>query len=156
MPQSLWPSNVTYETDVPQGGVMRLLMVNPNVTQAITDIMAAEARRSASPGTEITAVTARFGTLYVENRGEAAVAGHALLDTLAEHGSEGDAVIVATFGDPGVPGAIAGKFTVSQKCLSIKELAPDKIGTDAAPAEEICGRSPIIMSRSILRTHYFC
>jgi Asp/Glu/hydantoin racemase len=78
MPQSLWPSNVTYETDVPQGGVMRLLMVNPNVTQAITDIMAAEARRSASPGTEITAVTARFGTLYVENRGEAAVAGHAL------------------------------------------------------------------------------
>ena len=84
---------------------MRLLLVNPNVTQAITDTMAAEARRSASLGTEITAVTARFGTLYVENRGEAAVAGHALLDALAEHGSDCDAVIVAAFGDPGLAAA---------------------------------------------------
>jgi hypothetical protein len=56
----------------------------------------------------------------------------------------------------GVPGAIAGKFTVSQKCLWIKELAVAKTGNDAAPAEETCGRSPIIMSHSMLRTPCFC
>jgi Asp/Glu/hydantoin racemase len=30
---------------------MRLLLVNPNVTTAVTDTMLAEARRSAAPGT---------------------------------------------------------------------------------------------------------
>jgi Asp/Glu/hydantoin racemase len=84
---------------------MRLLLVNPNVTQAITDTMAAEARRAASPGTEITAVTARFGTLYVENRVEAAVAAHAVVETLAEHGRGCAAAIIAAFGDPGLAAA---------------------------------------------------
>jgi hypothetical protein len=55
----------------------------------------------------------------------------------------------------GVPGAIAGKFTVSQKCLCMKELASAKTGNDAAPAKEVCGRAPIIMSRSMLLTVYF-
>jgi hypothetical protein len=50
----------------------------------------------------------------------------------------------------GVAGAIAGKFTVSQKYLWMKELDSAKIGNDAAAAEEVYGRSPIIMSRSML------
>jgi allantoin racemase len=84
---------------------MRLLLVNPNVTQAITDTMTAEARHAASPGTEVTATTARFGTLYVENRAEAAVAAHAVVDALAEHGRGYAAAIVAAFGDPGLAAA---------------------------------------------------
>ncbi len=84
---------------------MRLLLINPNVTQAITDTMAAEARLSASPGTGITAVTAAFGTQYVENRPEAAIAGHAVLDALAAHMAGHDAAIVAAFGDPGLGAA---------------------------------------------------
>jgi allantoin racemase len=84
---------------------MRLLLVNPNVTQAITDTMRAEACRVASPGTELTAVTARFGTRYVENRAEAAVAAHAVVETLAEHGRGCDAAIIAAFGDPGLAAA---------------------------------------------------
>jgi hypothetical protein len=55
----------------------------------------------------------------------------------------------------GVPGAIAGKFTVRQKCLCMKELTSAKTGNDAAPAKEVCGRSLIIISRSILLTTYF-
>ena len=55
----------------------------------------------------------------------------------------------------GVPGAIAGKFTVSQKCLCMKELASAKTGNDAVPAKGVCGRSPIIMSRSLFLTDYF-
>ena len=84
---------------------MRLLLINPNITAAMTDAMAAEARRFASPGTEITAVTAAFGTQYIENRAEAAIAGHAVLDVLAKHEAGHDAAIIAAFGDPGLAGA---------------------------------------------------
>jgi allantoin racemase len=84
---------------------MKLLLINPNVTAAVTDLIAAEASRSASPGTEISTVTARFGTQYVENRIEAAIAGHAVLDALASHMADHDAAIVAAFGDPGLAAA---------------------------------------------------
>ena len=39
--------------------------VNGNTTQAVTDLVRAEALRHARPGTEITAVTARFGVPIV-------------------------------------------------------------------------------------------
>lgn len=84
---------------------MKILLVNPNITAAITEVMALEARRVADPGTEIVTATARFGTLYIENRAEAAIAGHAVLDALAEHGTGCDAAIVSAFGDPGLGGA---------------------------------------------------
>src|SRR5690242_10832263 len=71
--------------------------------------MAAEARRFASDGTSITAVTAAFGTQYVENRAEAAIAAHAVLDALAKHAVGADAAIVCAFGDPGL--AAAREFT---------------------------------------------
>jgi len=81
---------------------VKLLIVNPNITEQITQTMLAEARRSASAGTELSAVTARFGTRYVENRAEAAIAAHAVLEAVAEHSAGHDAIIVAAFGDPGV------------------------------------------------------
>jgi allantoin racemase len=84
---------------------MKLLLINPNISEDVTAIMAAEARRSASPGTEIAAVTARFGALYIENRIEASIASHAVLDALAEHGAGADAVIISAFGDPGLGAA---------------------------------------------------
>lgn len=84
---------------------MKLLLVNPNITTAMTDAMAAEARRFASPATEIVAATAAFGTQYIANRGEAAIAGHAALDAIARHGDGCDAVIISAFGDPGLGAA---------------------------------------------------
>src|ERR1700758_4131294 len=84
---------------------MNLLLINPNITEAMTTSMAAEARRFASTGTSITAVTAPFGTQYVENRVEAAIAAHAVLDALAKHATNADAAIVCAFGDPGLSAA---------------------------------------------------
>jgi Asp/Glu/hydantoin racemase len=84
---------------------MKLLLINPNITETMTDLMAAEARRSATPGTDIVAVTAVFGTAYVENRAEAAIASHAVLDALAKHAAGCDAAIVSAFGDPGLGAA---------------------------------------------------
>ena len=84
---------------------MKLLLINPNITAAMTDQMAAEARRFASAGTEIVSVTAAFGTQYIENRAEAAIAGHAVLDAVAKHAAGFDAIIVSAFGDPGLAAA---------------------------------------------------
>lgn len=84
---------------------MKLLLINPNITEVMTEAMASEARRFASPGTDIVAVTAAFGTQYVENRAEAAIASHAVLDALAKHVAGCDAAIVCAFGDPGLAAA---------------------------------------------------
>lgn len=81
---------------------MKLLLINPNITEAVTSVMLAEARRIAAPGTEVVSATAQFGALYIENRAEAAIASHAVLDAAAEHAVGCDAVIVSAFGDPGV------------------------------------------------------
>lgn len=84
---------------------LRLLLINPNVTAAITERMAAEARAAASPGVEIVTATASFGAQYVENRVEAAIAAHAVLEVLAERAAGCDAAIVAAYGDPGLAAA---------------------------------------------------
>lgn len=84
---------------------MKLLLINPNITAPMTDQMAAEARRFASPGTEVTAVTAAFGPQYIANRAEAAIASHAVLDAMARHAVGHDAAIVSAFGDPGLAAA---------------------------------------------------
>jgi len=97
-----------------------ILLINPNVTEAITGLMAAEARLSAREGTEIHAVTAAFGAQYIENRGEAAIAGHAVLDVLAEKPDGYDAAIVAAFGDPGL---FAAKEMMGFPVVGISEAA---------------------------------
>jgi Asp/Glu/hydantoin racemase len=83
----------------------KILLINPNITEAVTDLMTVEARLSARENTEIHPATAAFGAEYIENRGEAAIAGHAVLDVLAEKASGYDAAIVAAFGDPGLAAA---------------------------------------------------
>ncbi|WP_375462069.1 aspartate/glutamate racemase family protein [uncultured Enterovirga sp.] len=81
---------------------MRLLLINPNTTPEITDLVARHARRILRDEAEITAVTGRFGARYVAGRAAYAVASHAALDACAEHGQGHDAVLLACFGDPGL------------------------------------------------------
>ena len=47
---------------------MRILVINPNTTMAVTETIVAEARRSAPPQVEITGVTARFGNPFIQTR----------------------------------------------------------------------------------------
>ncbi len=84
---------------------MRILIANPNTTQAITDRIAAVAANAASPGTEIVAVTARFGAQYIATRAEAVLGAHAVLELFAEHAEGCDAAIVAAYADPGLGAA---------------------------------------------------
>ncbi len=84
---------------------MKLLLINPNISDAITDVMAEEAQRSAAPGTAIISAKAKFGTQYIENRVEAVISAHAVLEVLAEHHGTCDAAIISAFGDPGLSAA---------------------------------------------------
>lgn len=81
---------------------MRLLMLNPNTSAEVTELLARAARAAVSPGTEIVPATAHRGVPYIATRAEAAVGGEVALEMLARHGSGCDAVIVAAFGDPGL------------------------------------------------------
>lgn len=99
---------------------MKLLLINPNISGDVTTVMADEARRSASPGTEIVPATARFGALYIENRVEAVIASHAVLDALAEHGAGMDAAVVSAFGDPGL---LAAREMVDIPVVGLAESA---------------------------------
>ncbi|MCA1770440.1 MAG: aspartate/glutamate racemase family protein [Halomonas sp.] len=84
---------------------MKLLIINPNISHSVTELIEAEARRSASPGTELTMRTAAFGVAYIETRVEAAIGAYATLDELAIHHAGHDAAVVAAFGDPGLEAA---------------------------------------------------
>lgn len=84
---------------------MKILFVNPNTTQAVTDRIAAVARAAASPGTEVIAVTAPTGVPYIATRAEAVIGARVALDLLADNSPGCDAAVVAAFADPGVGGA---------------------------------------------------
>jgi Asp/Glu/hydantoin racemase len=79
---------------------LRILIANPNTTRTMTDLMVAEARDTASPGTAIEGVTAEFGVPYIATRSEMAIAGHALLDLLARRHAGFDAIVVGAFCQP--------------------------------------------------------
>ena len=81
---------------------MKLLILNPNISTSVTDLIAQEANRVASPTTKITSMTAEFGTAYIETRFEAMIGAYATAELAAKHSTGHDAVIVAAFGDPGL------------------------------------------------------
>jgi Asp/Glu/hydantoin racemase len=83
---------------------MKLLVVNPNITESVSQLIGAEAKRGASPGTDITMLTAPFGVAYIETRLEALIGAYASLVAVAENLKGHDAVVIAAFGDPGVAG----------------------------------------------------
>jgi len=83
---------------------MNLLIVNPNISASVTDLIHAEAQRTAAPDTRITMATAAFGVAYIETRFEALVGGYATACAAAEHAGQFDGLVVAAFGDPGLAG----------------------------------------------------
>ncbi|RIX98187.1 hydrogenase expression protein HupH [Aureimonas flava] len=84
---------------------MRLLLVNPNMTRAMTDTMVAIAAKVAGPEHEIVGLTADRGFPYIASRAESQIAGGIALEMIADNLDGADAVIMAAFGDPGLRGA---------------------------------------------------
>ena len=83
---------------------MRILVVNVNTTESMTETIAATARAAASPGTEIVGLTPRFGAVSVESSYESHLAAVAVMETVRSHPDPYDAVIQAGYGEHGREG----------------------------------------------------
>jgi allantoin racemase len=84
---------------------MRVLLLNPNTTSSMTDLLVQSAEAVAARDTEIVGVTAMRGVPYIATRAEAQIGGAVALEILAEHHGQADGAIIAAFGDPGLFGA---------------------------------------------------
>jgi allantoin racemase len=81
---------------------VRILVLNANTTEFVTETAAVEARRVAAQGTEIVLVTADFGAAIVATRTEHAIAEHAAVALAARHAHGCDAVVIAVSYDTGL------------------------------------------------------
>lgn len=87
---------------------MRLLLVNPNTTAAMTATAAAAAEAVAGPATAILAVTSPMGPASIEGYYDEAFAVPGLLQAIARGEAAGaDAAIIACFDDTGLDAARA-------------------------------------------------
>ncbi len=104
---------------------MKLLLINPNTSAAMTAGIAAAAREVAAPGTQIVAVQPSFGPASIEGHyddvfGAAGVAEQVRLAVRPEAGDGPDAVVIACFGDPGLD---AAREATNAPVLGIAEAA---------------------------------
>lgn len=83
---------------------MKLLVINPNTSPAMTAGIAAAARNVAGAGTEVIAVQPSFGPLSIEGHFDEAIAAAGVAE-LVRLAPEVDAVVIACFGDPGLDAA---------------------------------------------------
>lgn len=80
----------------------RILVINPNTTQSITDLVVGHVRDELGPEFELVPATGRFGCAYIASEACFAIGAHAALDAFAAHCAGCDAVLLACFGDPGL------------------------------------------------------
>ena len=83
---------------------MRILVVNVNTTQSMTDSIAAQARTVAAPGTEIIELTPRFGAESCEGNFDSYLAAIGVMDRVLSYPDPFDAVIQAGYGEHGREG----------------------------------------------------
>ena len=85
---------------------MKILVVNPNTSAAMTEAIGEAARAVAAPQTKVRAVSPSFGPLSIEGFYDEAIAGAGVAEQVrVNHDWGPDAVILACFGDPGLDAA---------------------------------------------------
>lgn len=85
-----------------QPGVPRVLVINPNTTASITELVARHVASTLGPAFELVPATGRFGCAYIASEACFAIGAHAALDCFARSGAGCDGVLLACFGDPGL------------------------------------------------------
>ncbi|WP_149537925.1 aspartate/glutamate racemase family protein [Siccirubricoccus phaeus] len=98
----------------------RLLILNGNTTEAVTERIAAAARAAAPPGVEIIPATAPYGLPLIVTRADWLLSGPPILEALAARRGEYDAAVIAVFGDPALK---AAKELLDVPVLGISEAA---------------------------------
>ena len=83
---------------------MRIKVINPNTTVAMTGEIDASAQRVKEPGTEIVTVNPPRGPVSIEGHYDVQVAAVQVFGEVLREKDEFDAYIIACFGDPGLEG----------------------------------------------------
>jgi allantoin racemase len=99
---------------------LKILLANPNATEAITETCSALARAVASPGTEVIGWTNREGPPMVDSFYADYAAGRLLSRSLARWAPPPDAVVLAGFGNYGTA---AVKEVMDVPVLNLAEAA---------------------------------
>jgi allantoin racemase len=86
---------------------MRILVINPNTTDAMTRDIEAQARRYAAADSEVEAISPRWGPASIEGHLEEELAAVATVEAIAERAGRYDGVVIACYGDPGLYAARA-------------------------------------------------
>ena len=81
---------------------MRLLVINPNTSEFVTNAVARAARQAALPDTEVVAVTGKRGAPIITGRTENALGAVESINLAAEHAEGCDAVLLAVSFDSGL------------------------------------------------------
>lgn len=84
---------------------MRILVINPNTTQAMTDAIGEVAAAAAAPGTAVQCTSPAGGPRSIEGFTDEAIAGYHVAETVARTRGEYDGYVVACYGDPGLAAA---------------------------------------------------
>lgn len=79
-----------------------ILLINPNSSQATSDMMQAIARRSASDRLDVETVTASLSPGMIVNAEQLTASAAQVVEIGAAHGSDCAGIIVSAFGDPGL------------------------------------------------------
>jgi allantoin racemase len=79
---------------------MRILVINPNTTQAMTDDIERVARAAASPETKVDCVSPPAGPRSIEGFTDEVLAAYHTVDVVADTRGEYDAYVIACYGDP--------------------------------------------------------
>jgi allantoin racemase len=81
---------------------MRLAILNPNTTAAMTQAVVREVRSLVPAGAEVFGLTARSGPAVIDSPESFALGAKAALDTWTSAQVQCDALLLACFGDPGL------------------------------------------------------
>lgn len=98
---------------------MKICVINPNTTSAMTAVISAAARSVARPDAEIVAVTSPMGPASIESHYDDALAVPGILRCIGGHPGM-DGYLVACFGDPGLE---AAREVADAPVLGIAEAA---------------------------------
>jgi allantoin racemase len=100
---------------------MRIKIINPNTTLAMTEKIGAAGRAVAAPGTEIVAVSPEMGPVSIEGHYDEAMSLPGLLDEIRKGEAAGcDGYVIACFGDPGL---LAAREVAAEPVVGIAEAA---------------------------------
>ncbi|MGE0372755.1 MAG: aspartate/glutamate racemase family protein [Gammaproteobacteria bacterium] len=81
---------------------MKILIINPNTTESMTESDAEVGARHARRDTVVHAVNPPFGPRSIENSMEECIAAYATLETVAKYRDDYDAFVIACSSDPGL------------------------------------------------------